>query len=89
MPEVGLQTAWLATLSVFTILMAVAVLALTRELGVLLIRLGPDKPMVNHEGVDIGTRFPTITLRNIKGTEVEIGARSSEKFCSCFYHPTA
>lgn len=64
------------------------VLALARQLGVLLIRVGPSRPMVANEGLDVGTVFPPSSATTITGEAVELRPTKSRSRMLCFISST-
>jgi methylamine dehydrogenase accessory protein MauD len=74
-PEV--ETFWtlgIVALGVANGLTLIALLAFARELGTVLVRLGPAVPRVLNEGPSTGTRVQELEVRGIRGDVHTIGA---------------
>lgn len=71
-----------------TALLMLAVLGLARELGILLVRVGPTRALPTHEGIDIGARVGPFVVYDLDGKERTISPSKSMMNLLLFTSPT-
>jgi methylamine dehydrogenase accessory protein MauD len=85
-----MQALWFAVVVLFLslIVLAVAFLALARQVGVLFERIAPIGAMVTEAGPKVGERSPLFRLESLTGAEVAIGALSERATLVFFLSPS-
>lgn len=71
-------TATIGLLGIVTLLLAIMVLGLARQIGILHERIAPMGAMVNDRGPKIGDSAPNMTVTTIDGRAVQIGGSPTE-----------
>jgi methylamine dehydrogenase accessory protein MauD len=74
---------WAAVLSLL-----VAVIALSRQIGILYERVAPMGALMIDSGPKVGDPAPQLQLRTLDGTQVRIGARADRSSLLFFLSPT-
>lgn len=85
-----METFWtIGTISALALnaILFIVVLALVREIGIILVRLGPSRPLVTTEGADIGSTVRPIELTSVTGRAVAIVPTKSRLNLMLFMSP--
>jgi methylamine dehydrogenase accessory protein MauD len=80
-------TAGIIALGALNAFMLIALLAFAREIGIILVRLGPAVPKVLNEGPKTGAAIGTIDLRRLDGTKHVVAATKLEWKLLMFVSP--
>lgn len=82
------QTVGVVAALVINALLVLSVLVLARQVGLLLVKLQPARPLVTDVGVVLGTRVPNRMLTAIDGSSHGLGPSKSERTLLVFLSVT-
>lgn len=85
-----METFWtggIVVLALVNLLYLLVLLAVVRQLGILLVRLGPATARVTAAGPQVGSVFEPVTLTDVQGRPVRIGPTKHEATLLVFISP--